>query len=79
MKADFFSLLTPPAIAHVIREVMPAPVSNLTQALNVFDACAPSLSVRDALKFRRSLKLPDTAEMFLHYSDAERQEQIHEV
>ena len=37
------------------------------------------LSVANALKFKRSLALPNCAEMFLQFYDAERQEQIQDV
>ena len=61
------------------RNELPVPMSILTQALNAFDKYAPHLSASDALKFKKSLTLPNAAEMFLKYNDAERQEQIQEV
>lgn len=54
-------------------------MSILRQALNAFDKYASHLSASDALKFKKSLTLPDAAEMSLQYNDAERQEQIQEV
>ena len=59
-------------------EIVP-PTSVLTRALIVFDSYAMNLSVPQALKFKRSLTVPYSAEMFLQYSDAERQEHIQDV
>lgn len=59
-------------------EIVP-PTSVLTRALIVFDSYAMNLSVTQALKFKRSLTVPYSAEMFLQYSDAERQEHIQDV
>ena len=56
-----------------------AHTSLLTRALNAFDVYACQLSVSNALKFKRSLALPNCAELFLQFYDAERQEQIQDV
>lgn len=53
--------------------------SILTKALNVFDAYSHHLSVSNALKFKKSLALPNCVELFLQYNDAERQELIQDV
>ena len=74
MKSDFLSLITPQKSDEVI-----PPTSVLTQALILFDSYAVNLSVPHALKFKRSLTLPYSAEMFLQYSDAERQEHIQDM
>ena len=48
-------------------------------ALNAFDVYACQLSLSNALQFKRLLALPNCAEMFLQFNDAERQEQIQDV
>ena len=70
--------MTPPANPPVNNVQTPV-VSTLTQALNLFDTYASLLSVRDSLKFKKSLKVPDAAEMFLQYNDEERMEHIREI
>ena len=83
LKSGFISIMTPISTAQVLptpnRNESPVSMSVLTQALNAFDTYASHLSVANALKFKKSLSLPNAAEMFLQYNDAERQEQIQEV
>ena len=77
------SIMTPTTNAQAFptpnRIESPVTMSVLTRALNAFDTYASDLSVANALKFKKSLSLPNAAEMFLQYNDAERQEQIQEV
>lgn len=83
LKTDFITMMTP--IAKAQAKAMSnngeeqAQTSVLTMALNAFDEYACHLSVANALKFKRSLALPNCAEMFLQFNDAERQEQIQDV
>ena len=83
LKTDFITIMTPIAKAQAIlmgsSGEQQAPTTMLTKALNVFDTYACQLSVSNALKFKRSLAMPNCAEMFLQYNDAERQEHIQYV
>lgn len=56
-----------------------APTSMLTRALNAYDTFAFNFTVAESLKFKRSLALPNCAEMFLQYSDEEKMMYIREV
>ena len=83
LKSGFMSIMTPvsngPGSNNTNRNNSPVSMSILTRALNAFDTYASNLSVANALKFKRSLSLPNAAEMFLQFNDAERQEHIQEV
>jgi hypothetical protein len=83
LKTDFISIMTPLAKVQANStgssvEQQP-PTTMLTKALNAFDTYACHLSVSHALKFKRSLAMPNNAEMFLQYNDAERQEHIQNI
>ena len=74
MESDFLYLMTP----QKNDEIIPSTYM-LTRALILFDSYAMNLSVPHALKFKRSLAAPYSAEMFLQFCDAERQEHIQDV
>lgn len=76
LRSNLLSMVTP---AMKPQKEAPVQQSILTRALNAFDFYSESLTTAQALKFKRSLRLPDAAEMFLQFNDEERQEQIQDI